>query len=90
MAMPTSRRLRQHGMAAAVGAGRASLYPARTGPMKTFTRRTPGDAFGFDAVTLGDVDGDGASTSSSPRRGAASGASTRPRLHRLGAEEAGR
>ena len=28
--------------------------------MKTYTCRTPGDAFGFDAVALGDVDGDGA------------------------------
>jgi hypothetical protein len=45
---------------AAVGAGRAYLYSGRDGRlMKTFTCRTPGDAFGFDAVTLGDVDGDG-------------------------------
>ena len=29
------------------------------GLMKTFTCRTPGDTFGFDAVTMGDVDGDG-------------------------------
>ncbi len=27
--------------------------------MKTFTCRTPGDTFGFDAVGLGDIDGDG-------------------------------
>lgn len=46
---------------AAMGAGRAYLYSGRDGRlMKTFTCRTPGDAFGFDAVTLGDVDGDGA------------------------------
>ena len=45
---------------AAMGAGRAYLYSGRDGHlMKTFTCRTPGDAFGFDAVTLGDVDGDG-------------------------------
>ena len=51
----------QHGTAA-VGAGRASLYSGKDGRlMKTFTCRTPGDAFGFDAVTLGDVDGDGVS-----------------------------
>lgn len=46
---------------AAMGAGRAYLYSGRDGHLvKTFTCRTPGDAFGFDAVTLGDVDGDGA------------------------------
>jgi hypothetical protein len=46
---------------AAMGGGRAYLYSGRDGRlMKTFTCRTPGDAFGFDAVTLGDVDGDGA------------------------------
>lgn len=46
---------------AAMGAGRAYLYSGRDGRlMKSFTCRTPGDAFGFDAVTLGDVDGDGA------------------------------
>jgi hypothetical protein len=28
--------------------------------MKTYTCRTPGDTFGFDAVGMGDVDGDGA------------------------------
>ena len=27
--------------------------------LKTYTCRTPGDTFGFDAVALGDVDGDG-------------------------------
>ncbi len=45
---------------AALGAGRAYLYSGRTGTLlKTYTCRTPGDAFGFDAVSLGDVDGDG-------------------------------
>jgi len=45
---------------AAIGGGRASLYSGKDGRlMKTFTSRIPGDAFGFDAVTLGDVDGDG-------------------------------
>ncbi len=45
---------------AAMGAGRAYLYSGGDGHLvKTFTCRTPGDAFGFDAVTLGDVDGDG-------------------------------
>jgi FG-GAP repeat protein/tetratricopeptide repeat protein/VCBS repeat protein len=45
---------------AALGAGRAYLYSGKDGHlMKTFTCRTPGDAFGFDAVNLGDVDGDG-------------------------------
>jgi hypothetical protein len=28
--------------------------------MKTYTCRTPGDTFGFDAVSLGDIDRDGA------------------------------
>ncbi len=45
---------------AAIGGGRAYLYSGKDGRlMKTFTCRTPGDAFGFDAVTMGDVDGDG-------------------------------
>lgn len=45
---------------AAVGGGRAYLYSGNDGRlMKTFTCRTPGDTFGFDAVTMGDVDGDG-------------------------------
>src|SRR5262249_17938500 len=45
---------------AAVGGGRAYLYSGKDGHlMRTFTDRTPGDTFGFDAVTLGDVDGDG-------------------------------
>lgn len=45
---------------AAVGGGRAYLYSGKDGHlMKTFTCRTPGDTFGFDSVTLGDIDGDG-------------------------------
>ena len=45
---------------AAIGGGRAYLYSGKTGQlMKTFTCRIPGDTFGFDAVTLGDVDHDG-------------------------------
>jgi tetratricopeptide (TPR) repeat protein len=44
----------------AISAGRAYLYSGRDGHLlKTFTCRTPGDTFGFDAVGLGDVDGDG-------------------------------
>lgn len=49
----------QYGEVAA-SAGRAYLYSGRDGHLiKTFTCRTPGDTFGFDAVGLGDVDGDG-------------------------------
>ena len=45
---------------AALSGGRAYLYSGKDGQlMKTFTCRTPGDTFGFDAVNLGDVDGDG-------------------------------
>jgi hypothetical protein len=45
---------------AAISAGRAYLYSGRTGRLlRTYTCRTPGDTFGFDAVGLGDVDGDG-------------------------------
>ena len=45
---------------AAVSGGRASLFSGKTGAlMKSFTCRTPGDTFGFDAVGMGDVDGDG-------------------------------
>jgi hypothetical protein len=45
---------------AAIGAGRAYLYSGKDGRvMRTYTCRTPGDTFGFDAVSLGDVDGDG-------------------------------
>lgn len=43
-----------------VGGGRAYLYSGADGRLlKTFTCRTPGDTFGFDAVGLGDVDQDG-------------------------------
>ena len=45
---------------AALSGGRAYLYSGRDGHLvKTFTCRTPGDTFGFDAVGMGDVDGDG-------------------------------
>ncbi|MEO6324847.1 MAG: FG-GAP-like repeat-containing protein [Thermoanaerobaculia bacterium] len=44
---------------AASSGGRASLFSGRDGHlMKNFTCRIPGDTFGFDAVTMGDVDGD--------------------------------
>lgn len=46
--------------AAAVSGGRAQLFSGKDGQLlKSFTCRTVGDTFGFDAVTLGDVDGDG-------------------------------
>jgi len=45
---------------AALSGGRAYLYSGRDGTLlKTYTCRTPGDTFGFDAVGIGDVDGDG-------------------------------
>jgi len=45
---------------AAVSGGRAYLYSGRTHELlRTYTCRIPGDTFGFDAVGLGDVDGDG-------------------------------
>jgi hypothetical protein len=45
---------------AAISGGRAYLYSGKDGHlMKTFSCRTPGDTFGFDAVTMGDIDGDG-------------------------------
>jgi hypothetical protein len=44
----------------AIGAGKAYLYSGKDGKLvRTYTSRIPGDAFGFDAVTLGDIDGDG-------------------------------
>jgi len=47
---------------AAVSGGRAYLYSGKDGSLlKTYTCRTPWDTFGFDAVTLGDVDADGTS-----------------------------
>jgi hypothetical protein len=45
---------------AAISGGRAYLYSGRDRHLlKTYTCRTPGDTFGFDAVGMGDVDGDG-------------------------------
>jgi hypothetical protein len=45
---------------AATSGGRVYLYSGRDGhPLKTYTDRIPGDTFGFDAVGIGDVDGDG-------------------------------
>ena len=45
---------------AAVSGGKAYLYSGKTGALlKTYTCRTPGDTFGFDAVGMGDIDGDG-------------------------------
>jgi tetratricopeptide (TPR) repeat protein len=45
---------------AAVSAGRAYLYSGKDGKLlKTYTCRVPGDTFGFDAVGMGDTDGDG-------------------------------
>jgi hypothetical protein len=45
---------------AAVSGGRAYLHSGKDGSLlRTFTCRIIGDAFGFDAVTMGDVDGDG-------------------------------
>jgi hypothetical protein len=44
----------------AISGGRAYLYSGKDGTlMKTYTCRIPGDTFGFDAVGVGDVDGDG-------------------------------
>jgi hypothetical protein len=49
----------QYGKAAVAG-GRAYLYSGRDGRLlRTYTCSIPGEAFGFDAVGLGDVDGDG-------------------------------
>lgn len=46
--------------AAAASGGRAYLYSGKTGALlKTYTCRTPGDTFGFDATSIGDIDGDG-------------------------------
>src|SRR5579862_5545812 len=47
---------------AAVGGGRAYLYSGKDGHLlRTYTCRTPGDTFGFDAVTMGEVEGNGMS-----------------------------
>jgi len=46
---------------AAISGGRAYLYSGKDGKLlQTYTSRTPGDTLGFDAVAIGDVDGDGA------------------------------
>ena len=46
---------------AATSGGRVYLYSGRDGHLiETYTDRIPGDTFGFDAVGIGDVDGDGA------------------------------
>lgn len=45
---------------AAVSGGRVTLHSGKDGTvMKTYTCKVPGDTFGFDAVGIGDVDGDG-------------------------------
>lgn len=45
---------------AATSGGRATLFSGRDGAvLATFTCRIPGATFGFDAVGMGDVDGDG-------------------------------
>ncbi|HZX91517.1 MAG TPA: FG-GAP-like repeat-containing protein [Rudaea sp.] len=45
---------------AAISGGRAYLYSGRDGKLlRTYTNRIPGDTFGFDAVAIGDADGDG-------------------------------
>ncbi len=45
---------------AAVSGGRTYLYSGKDGKLlKTYTCRIPGDTFGFDAVGVGDTDGDG-------------------------------
>jgi hypothetical protein len=45
---------------AAISGGRAYLYSGKAGQLlKTYTSRIAGDTFGFDAVGLGDIDGDG-------------------------------
>lgn len=45
---------------AATSGGRATLFSGKDGRvLATFTCRIPGDTFGFDAVGMGDVDGDG-------------------------------
>jgi hypothetical protein len=46
--------------AEAIGAGRARLYSGKDGSLiRTYTCKIPGDTFGFDAVGMGDLDGDG-------------------------------
>src|SRR5262249_19233397 len=49
----------QYGAEANSG-GRAYLYSGKDGKLlATYTCRIPGDTFGFDAVGMGDIDGDG-------------------------------
>jgi hypothetical protein len=49
----------QHASAAASG-GRVSLFSGRTGErLRTYTSKVVGETLGFDAVALGDVNGDG-------------------------------
>jgi hypothetical protein len=49
----------QYGAVAASG-GRAYLYSGKDGALlKTYTGKIPGETFGFDAVGVGDIDGDG-------------------------------
>jgi hypothetical protein len=44
----------------AVGAGRVDVFSGRTGrTLRTYISTVPGENLGFDAVGLGDVDGDG-------------------------------
>jgi hypothetical protein len=44
----------------AASGGRAYLYSGKAGKLlRTWTCRIPGETFGFDAVGIGDVDGDG-------------------------------
>jgi hypothetical protein len=46
--------------AAAPSGGRAYLYSGKDGSLlKTYTGKIPGETFGFDAVGVGDIDGDG-------------------------------
>ncbi len=44
----------------ATSAGKASLFSGQEGKLlKSYTCKTAGDTFGFDAVGMGDIDGDG-------------------------------
>jgi len=69
----------------AIGAGRAYLSQAKTAILvRTYTSRIPAIRSGFDAVTLGDVDGDGITDFlKSPPAGAAFTEPFGPRLHHL-------
>ena len=62
---------------AAISGGQSYLRSGKDGSAaEDLHARTPGDTFGFDAVGMGDVDGDGTTDFRSRRRGAASTAST--------------